>query len=75
MDVHRRFIVRAEKAHAFFGDLCELEEGDHLEAALVVSFSCSIFLGLSSGVWEELTLRYLLTCQSSWNSIPVVWHQ
>jgi hypothetical protein len=27
--------VRAQEAHAFFCDLCELQEGDHLEAARV----------------------------------------
>jgi hypothetical protein len=31
-DVHGRFVVRAQEADAFFRDLGELEEGDHLEA-------------------------------------------
>ena len=45
LDVHGRFVVRAQEAHAFFCDLGELEEGDHLEAVEggVISACCFFF--------------------------------
>ena len=65
LDVHGRFVVRAQEAHAFFCDLGELEEGDHLEAggwglSAVVSF----FVVIEWVGKRERTLHCLLTCQS-----------
>jgi hypothetical protein len=64
--------VRAQEAYAFFCDLCELQEGDHLEAAWVISVLLFLVhcIGHGMGFKEELTLRYLLTCQSSRLEIP-----
>ena len=51
MDVHGRFVVRAQEAHAFFCDLGELEEGDHLEAVEggVISACCFFFFVVIDG--------------------------
>jgi hypothetical protein len=43
--------VRAQEAHAFFCDLCELQEGDHLEAAWVGS---QLWLIPVLWVWDML---------------------
>lgn len=40
---HGRAIVRAEEAYAFFGDLGELEQRHHLEAAVGVSYGACIY--------------------------------
>jgi hypothetical protein len=48
--VHGRFVVRAQEAHAFFCDLGELEEGDHLEAVEGGLSACCFFFVMDR--WE-----------------------
>lgn len=78
VDVHGRFVVRAQEAHAFFCDLGELEEGDHLEAVEggVISACCFFFFVVIEKVGKgERTLHCLLTRVSSIQSLSMIGSQ
>lgn len=56
--IHRSAVVRAEKAHALFGDFGQLQERDHLEAGVPCQLRSS-GQGVRSATNPPLSVRIL----------------